>query len=235
MTPTSPPNSTPTTSEATPLPSLKKGRRKEAASTAIAFIRIGLIVGVGLICFQWADRRYKVSEKIQKVDTEVWVGVAVTALTTYWQWYSEKEKKKLEKAQEKMINNAASIRTVSQEFETLVKRLEGRIDSLMLQQASLKASLTETSEIIKAMEKCDRLLDEKVDNYRYEVLQERFSLLQSFYEEIRSIHGQVAYLKGQKEASSQAESLKRLQVALNSVSNKIETLEATKVIEQTQK
>ena len=224
MTHTSPPNSTPTTD-------LPKRKTKKLQSTAIAFFRIGIVVSIGIIVFHWADSRYKLREKVAKVNTEVWVGIIATVATTYWQWYSDKEKDKLEQAREKATTNATSIRTVSQEFETLVKRLEGRIDSLMLQQASLKASLTETSEIIKALEKCDRLLDEKVDNYRYEVLQERFSLLQSFYEEIRSIHGQVAYLKGQKEASSQAESLKRLQLALNSVSTKIETLEATKVID----
>jgi len=228
MTPTFPPNSTPPTNETPPpIVTPPRGRRKEATSTIIAFVRIGLIVAIGLIVFQWADRRYKVGEKVSKVGTEVWIGIVVTAATTYWQWYSEREKDKLEQARERATANAATIKTVSESFEAMVKRLEGRIDSLMLQQASLRGSFAEHGEIIKALEKSDRLLDEKIDNYRYEVLQERFALLKSFYDEIRSIHGQVNYLKGQKDAISQTESLKRLQQALKGVENKVKAMEET--------
>lgn len=241
MTHSSPPNSTPPTTNETPPPlplpppiSPPKGRRKEATSTAIAFIRIGLIVAIGLIVFQWADRRYKVGEKIGKVSAEVWIGIVVTGATTYWQWYSEREKDKLEAARERAAANAATIKTVSESFQVSVKQLEGRIDSLMLQQATTKARFTEQSETLKALEKSDRLLDEKIDNYRYEVLQERFALLKSFYDEIRSIHGQVAYLKGQKEAATQTESLKKLQQAILGVEAKAKAMDSDNTTEATE-
>lgn len=194
----------------TPTP---KTRIEQARDTAVTFIKAGLVISVGLIAFQWVSASWKLGDRLGKVNIEVWIGLVGAVATTYWTLYSEKEKSKLDLAQENTTINRG-----------LVNTLESRIDSVLLQIAALKSAIAKCEQDIKRLDKDERDLDEKIDQYRYNVLQERLEILKSFYQEICDLHGSVAYLKGLKDGDRPV-SVDKINKILTQVADQTKTLE----------
>lgn len=166
----------------------KKLNLQTVKTTSFRFVRTGLIVAIAFILFQWAGSKYKIDSKLKSVNIEVWIGLVITITTTYWEWYAENQKEKVKQTQENQVLNSE-----------LIKRLEGRIDSLMMQLAQVRAAQSDNSGVIQTLQTQERALDDKIDAYRYQVLEERFKLLSGFNEEICKLHTDVAYIKGHRD------------------------------------
>lgn len=150
-------------------------------------------MAIAFILFQWAGSKYKLDSKLKSVNIEVWIGLIITFTTTYWEWYAENQKEKVKQTQENQVLNSE-----------LIKRLEGRIDSLMMQLAQVRAAQSDNSGVIQTLQAQERALDDKIDAYRYQVLEERFKLLSGFNDEICKLHTDVAYIKGHRDGDSEA-------------------------------
>lgn len=187
---------------AAPLPAIatvKKSPQQEARQTALTFVKSGLFVGLAIIVFHWGNTNYKIGDRLSKVNTEVWIGIVVTVATTYWQWYSEREKDRVKAAQANAAVNSATIKAVSEAFEALVKRLENRIDSVLLQIAQVKQDQAENNQAVDALQDNDRNLTRMITDARQEYLEERLEIVRAFYGEICQLNASVSYLRGYKE------------------------------------
>lgn len=202
-----------------------KTTREQAQNTALTFFKSGIFVAIALILFHWANFNFKVADKLSKVNTEVWIGIVVTIGTTYWQWYSEKEKDKLKAAQAKAAENTATIKTVSDTFQALVAKLDGRVSSIMVQIAQLRSDLAEVIGDIEGLKAGERVLDQKIDDNRYEVLRERFDLLKGFSEEICQLHASISYIRGYREGDRPV-SVDKLNDILEGVASQVKQLES---------
>ena len=201
-----------------------KSPREQAKNTAITFVKSGVFVAIALIIFHWANFNYKVGDKLSKVNTEVWIGIVVTIATTYWQWYSEKEKEKLKAAQARAAENTATIKSVSDTFQALVTKLDGRVSSVMVQIAQIRGDMTQLTADIEGLKRGERTLDQKIDDNRYEVLRERFDLLKSFSEEICQLHASISYMRGFREGDRPV-SVDKLNTILEEVASQVRRLE----------
>lgn len=174
----------------------------QAMHGVLTFLKSGLVITVTLIVFNWGNGQFRLEDKLGKVKTEVWIGLLTTIATTYWSWYSDREQEKMKQAKALAASNAASIKAISEVFEKLVKKLENRLDSVMLQLAAIRQSQGEAQDAIAGLDKEGRDLDEKIDKYRYDVLRERIEIHKIFYAEIRDIHAAVNYLRGLSHSAS---------------------------------
>jgi hypothetical protein len=195
--------------------------RQKTIIAATTFFKAGAAIAVALIVFQWVNSNTDVRKRIGKVSTEVWIGLVATGATTYWKWYSDHEAEKIATAQNNAAANSHTIKAMSEAFEEIANRLQRRIDSLMLQMSSLRASQTESAQALESLNVNERALDEKIDQYRYDVLKERLEIVKSFYSEISDIHAAVNYLKGFKEGDRSV-SMEKLSTVLEQVAEQIE-------------
>lgn len=191
----------------------QKTQIEQVKNTAVTFVKTGVIIAIALIVFHWANANYKLGDRLNKVNTEVWIGLIATIATTYWTWYSEREKDKIKLAQE----NAATNRG-------LVATLESRIDSVLLQIAALRSSIARSTQQIEKLIQDERNLDEKIDQYRYDVLQERLEIVRSFYQEICNLHSSVSYLKGFKDGDRPV-SVDKINEILAQIATQVKTFE----------
>lgn len=215
-----------------PVVAVKISIRDEIKSTAFTFIKTGFVVVLLIIVFQWADRNYKIRAEAQKVKVELWLGLAGAIAKTYWTWHSNREKIKLELTISTAAANTASIKAVSESFENLVKRLESRIDSVLLQIADIRSSQAENIQVIEKFEESESELEKRIGDYRYEALKERAEILKGFYDEICALHAQLNFIRGVKEGDRQPISVNQLNQIITALYDKIKLLETSEDMHQ---
>lgn len=198
--------------------------RKQASKTFLAFLKNSAVVCLGLIVFHWASVNFKIDQRLKKVNIEIWISISLALTSTWWEWWRSNEQEKIAIAQRNAETNGTKIKAVSEKFEDLVWKLDGRIASLLLQYAQLKKDQDETEKALRQLEESERSLDRKIAHSRHDILQERIAILNSFYTEMRELHSSVSFLRGLKEAE-RPDSIDKLNSTLLEISRKIEKAE----------
>lgn len=182
---------------------------------------------VGIIVFHWGDANFKIGDRFGRVSTEIWAGLVTTVGTTYWAWYSEREKDKIKLAQANAAANSGSIKSVSEALQGLVTTLSTRIDSTMLQIGAIRTAANKTGAAVERVEDDVSQLDEKIDQYRYDLLTQRLKMFETFYAAICDLRGEVSYLKGLKDGDRPI-SVEKLNEILTALTNSVHEHEAEK-------
>lgn len=161
---------------------------RKSAST---FIKAGLVIAIAIVLFDWIGKQYNIKGQVETISNEVWLGTATTVIVTYFQWYKSQEKEAVEAVEKQIITN-----------RKLVGNLETRISSVMLQVSGFKSDLDELSKAMQATDRRNLELDEKIDQYRYQVLSERLEIVFKVYEELCNIHSTINYVRGMQQSGS---------------------------------
>lgn len=181
------------------LPSTKipqeKSIQEKVTSTSILFARNTIVATLVVIALHWADINFKIFDRFLKLGNEFIASALLGVVSTVAQSYVEREKEKIEIAQQNSLANNELI-------TRLTTRLENQINSLMLQNTQVSANLNDLYGGLELAKRDERALDQKVDENHYDVQKERFKLLKLFYEEIMQIKVDLAYLKGVNEGDS---------------------------------
>ena len=92
----------------------------------------GLTTAIAVIAFTWANQRFEIKLRLSPVPAEVWVGIALSIATTYWQWREDREKEKVRAiAKEIAQETAKGFQSLTKELiRAEMSHLEKRINKL---------------------------------------------------------------------------------------------------------
>lgn len=151
-----------------------KGKVNSSLNFCYSILQIALVVFVVVLGVSWA--RYKGYLTIfNKVSAEVIFTSVVTAIIALFKYYT------------------SAIKATANGNAELIKILENRIDSALVQIADLRnIELEDTRRLDELAFKQDEL-NETIRNHREKLLQERLEITQTFYKEILEIHKYISY------------------------------------------
>lgn len=187
---------------------------KEAAAT---FVKAASIITLGLLVFNWVASRYNIKRQLEKVSGEVWLGTATAIAIPVFQWYKSREQEEIKLAQDQAKIGAERIETIRKEVREAITRLESRYNATLIALDELRKDVRELAEVLQATDQRNLELDEKIDQYRYQVLQERLEIIKEVYKELCSLHSSLSYMKGR---SSGTTNLPQIEAIAQSVQDK---------------
>lgn len=166
---------------------------KVSKKTVIRFFITGIIIFLLIIVYKYIDKNFQIS-------IEIWVGLATTIGTTYYQAKFEQNKTKIEensKEKEEIFDELnAKITAVSNSL----RRFETRIDSVLLSVKKLENLLTESVNDLENLEN-------KVNENEAQLLKDRFEIYRIFFKQILEIKTDLARIQGIKETPVTVDSM----------------------------
>ena len=172
---------------------------KEAVAT---FVKAAAVIALGLLSFNWVANRYNIKEQLKKVSGEVWLGTATAIAIPVFQWYKSKEQEEIKLAQEQARVGVQQIEAARKEVREAITRIEGRHNATLIALDELRKDVKELAEVLQATDQRNLELDEKIDQYRYQVLQERLEIIKEVYKELCSLHSSLSYMKGRSSGTT---------------------------------
>jgi hypothetical protein len=201
------------------MPEQKSEKKKEQTTKVnqaviFTFLKSALAVSILIILINWVTITFRLDKRLRNINLEVWIGLILTLGTTYLQFNTEREREKLQGAEEKSKENRKIIEAISKQSDEANAVLKSRIDSLLIQMAQIKQDQNAINQKLDALEYGDRALEKTMADYRLQYHKERIELIKSFYVEFCQVNGSLAYLKGHKDGNYNASTENRLESIL---------------------
>jgi len=187
---------------------------RQATKGIADLIKASVMVAIAIIAFDWLNSQTNLREKLDQVPTEGWLGTAVAVGVPLWQWKADREKEKIKLAQARAKVSADQFQNATDNIDRIKQQLETRIDSCLLQIASLRSNIARLEANIEELEEESRAISEKIDKLNYKALETRLEILQIVYEKFCTLSSSVSHARGVSEGSDRDDFARQLDLIL---------------------